>query len=264
MNWRRAIAVFRQMGLLAAVLAMWLAPGALSAESAGVGPPQRPGLMWNRTGLPAVFPLQVKSPKGADYFLTLHDHGTGEAALAAYIEGGAFFKVLVPPGRFVLRFASGTKWQGEEALFGAGTQHFEMPEPLEFAVRGLGSKAGHIVTLRQPRPGRSWLAGLKEQSICQIARLEVPDPALLDPQPGRRLFELGLEAQENAQQHIRQQEAERLRRRDLERAGETSRLRARSVPEPPVPYQALQTQEKVEPLPRQSFRSYMVRSRFCG
>ena len=65
---------------------------------------QKPGLIWNRSGLPAVFPLQVKTLSGRDFVLTLVDEDTRLEALAAYIVGGAFFKVLVPPGTYTLRF----------------------------------------------------------------------------------------------------------------------------------------------------------------
>ncbi len=85
----------------------WLAP---AAEAAGQDEPRRvdvtPGLMWNRSGLPAIFPLQVKTSAGNNYFLTLIDAETGKKTLAAFIIGGEFFKVLVPPGTFVVRFSS--------------------------------------------------------------------------------------------------------------------------------------------------------------
>ncbi|OED49807.1 hypothetical protein AB838_05305 [Rhodobacteraceae bacterium (ex Bugula neritina AB1)] len=226
---------------------------------------QRAGLLWNRTGLPAVFPLQVKTPAGADYFLTLTDQKTGEDALAAFIKGGAFFKVLVPPGLFVLRFASGKEWQGEDALFGPDTRHFEMPEPLEFAVRGIGGKAGHVVTLRRPRPGRSWLAALKSQSICQIARLEIPHSALLDPQPGRRLRQLSLDARKEGRLHLKRLQAERFGRQHLVQRDETGQLYTRHLPALLSASQKRQkTHNRIEPRLTQSLRSYAVRSRFCG
>lgn len=111
--------------------------------------PVKPGLMWNRTGLPAVFPLRVKTAPGANYYLELSDDETGTPALAAYIEGGTFFRVLVPPGRFNLRFATGDVWRGEAHLFGEGsqTQLIDLSHPLEFGVKGIGTKSGHSVDL---------------------------------------------------------------------------------------------------------------------
>ena len=136
------------------------------------------GLMWNRSGLPAVFPLQVKTPPGQDYFLILIDATSGDAALAAYIKGGAFFKVLVPPGEFRLRFATGKRWQGEGALFGPGadTRVFELTGPLTFETRGLGVKAGHVVTLPGHGADQTADIGLKDQLVCQFFRLGLPLP----------------------------------------------------------------------------------------
>ncbi|HEY9037977.1 MAG TPA: hypothetical protein VIN05_03405 [Roseovarius sp.] len=132
--------------------------------------------MWNRSGLPAVFPLQVKTPPGQDYFLRLIDEATDKAALAAYIKGGAFFKVLVPPGVFRLKFAAGNGWQGEDDLFGPDedTHVFELPNPLTFETRGLGVKAGHVVSLLERQPGQIAQATLKDQLICQTTWAEFP------------------------------------------------------------------------------------------
>lgn len=143
---------------------------------------QRPGLMWNRSGLPAVFPLQVKTPAGADYFLVLTDTTTGEAALAAYIRGGSFFRVLVPPGTFTLRFASGQIWRGEEALFGPDdkTEVFDFGQPLTFSAQGIGTKAGHLVTIdRQPNGDLASLT-VRGQFICQV---EGPENGPSKPPP---------------------------------------------------------------------------------
>lgn len=105
------------------------------------------GLMWQDTGLPAVFPLIVKSNPGSDIYMTLHDPETKQNKLAAYIVGGNFFKVLVPPGTYDIRFAAGAEWQGEEALFGADTRRFNLHKALNFKVQGLSSKAGHLIDL---------------------------------------------------------------------------------------------------------------------
>lgn len=145
-----------------------IAPGTVAGESAT--PPA--GLLWNKTGLPAVFPLQVKTLPGRDHVVILLDAETGEEALAAYIRGGAFFRVLVPPGDYRLRFMSGKVWQGEVALFGNGpeTEVFELRRALRFQTQGLGTKAGHIVDLR----GRGTQVQIKDQRICQSFRPDFP------------------------------------------------------------------------------------------
>jgi len=114
----------------------------------------RHGLIWNKTGLPAVFPLQVRSNAGTDYHMVLTDADTGTPALAGYIEGGQFFKVLVPPGLYTVRFATGHIWRGEQQLFGADeTRMINVPSPLRFGVVGLSTKAGHVLDIREPDTG---------------------------------------------------------------------------------------------------------------
>ncbi|MEP3442888.1 MAG: hypothetical protein ABJN72_15520 [Sulfitobacter sp.] len=144
---------------------------AVMAQAQGDGP--RPGLMWNRTGLPAVFPLQVKTRSGQNYVLLLSDEQTDADVLAAYITGGAFFRVLVPPGTFRVRFASGITWQGEEAMFGrhGQTKVIEMPEALTFEVIGLRRKAGHLIDLTKVDLGDQVQAEARSLQICHYLGL---------------------------------------------------------------------------------------------
>lgn len=106
------------------------------------------GLMWNRSGLPATLPLQVRSDAGQDYFLTLIDPDTGKAVLAAYVRGGSVFRVLVPPGDWRVALAQGSGWRGEKALFGAQTRHIRIDTPLHFGVGGVSRRVGNLIDLR--------------------------------------------------------------------------------------------------------------------
>lgn len=160
------------------VLASYPAPSAAADAK-----DQPVGLMWNRTGLPAVFPLQVKTSAGRDYVVTLYDAETGEAALAAFIKGGVFFRALVPPGVFSVSFATGETWQGEEELFGLGaeTQVFTLAQPLTFEVRGVGIKAGHVVDISESPSGADSEIEVKDQLICQISRVQFDWTRDVDP-----------------------------------------------------------------------------------
>lgn len=154
----------RHVSLWAALLLMLCTAMAQAQDS---GP--RQGLMWNRTGLPAVFPLQVKTRPGQNYVLLLSDAQTDADVLAAYITGGAFFRVLVPPGTFRVRFASGITWQGKEAMFGrhGQTKVIELPEALTFEVIGLRRKAGHLIDLTTLDAGDLAQAETHALQICQ-------------------------------------------------------------------------------------------------
>ncbi|WP_299418933.1 hypothetical protein [uncultured Shimia sp.] len=117
---------------------------ALSASSE-----ERPqGLLWNRSGLPATLPLLIKTTEDADYFLHLRDVEKDRVVLAAYVRGGEFFQVLVPPGRFELVFASGENWQGEAKLFGVNTHIFTLDQPLKFWAT-MSQRKGHLIDLTQ-------------------------------------------------------------------------------------------------------------------
>ena len=151
-----------------AVLTLNSAPAAMAQETVDV----RPGLMWNKRGLPAVFPLQVRTAVGQNYFLNLSDAETDEPALAAFIEGGSFFRVLVPPGRFTVRFAYGRRWQGEDRLFGPESGLVALDDPLEFFVTGFNRKSGHVIDLTSLVPHLE--ARIDRLEICQGVRLAGP------------------------------------------------------------------------------------------
>lgn len=127
------------------------------------------GLMWNRSGLPATLPLQVRSQPGQDHVVLLIRPEDATPVLAGYVRGGRFFKVLVPPGDWQIRIASGLGWQGEAALFGAETQWTTLPEPLHFGAIGTSRLQGHVLWLKL-EGGRVHVATIAPQTICRLAR----------------------------------------------------------------------------------------------
>ncbi len=110
------------------------------------------GLLENRTDLPLVFPLQVRSDPGEDRLVTLRDAQTGKVALTARLEGGAFFRVLVPLGTYLVEFASGVTWQGDRPVEGPTARRVTIRPALTFEVTGPARKAGHLVDLRGEGP----------------------------------------------------------------------------------------------------------------
>ncbi|RVV97032.1 hypothetical protein EKE94_15315 [Mesobaculum littorinae] len=135
------------------------------ALAAPAGAAER-GLLWNRTGLPAVFPLQVKTPPGAAWRVTLLDAETGRAGLAAAFDGGAFFRVLVPPGRYDLLFEAGQSFDSDGFGAEGPSDSFVLERRLSFEISPGGRKTGHIVDLTERGEAR-----VTAQSICQGALL---------------------------------------------------------------------------------------------
>ncbi|MFC3628158.1 hypothetical protein ACFOM8_01725 [Paracoccus angustae] len=123
------------------------------------------GLMWNRSGLPATLPLVVKTMPGQDYVVFLAPTEGGDPVMAGYIRGGAFFRLLVPPGTWTVRFAHGRDWQGEDELFGPGTEWIGLDRPLTFEA-GVARRQGHIVRLIES-DGQVRVASSGPLDICQ-------------------------------------------------------------------------------------------------
>ena len=150
------------MRLIVTVLALLMALPASADEQ----PPG--GLLWNRSGLPATLPLQVHSPAGLDHVVMLSHPDETAAKVAGYVRGGAFFRILVPPGDWQTSFASGREWQGEQALFGPDTQRFTLPDPLHFGAADGARLEGHVLRL-ETRDGDTRVASVGPQTICRVA-----------------------------------------------------------------------------------------------
>jgi len=162
--------IFRTIAL--ALAALWIAAGpGLAAEPAS--PVWQHGLIWRDSPLAASFPLVVKTPAGQDFYLVLEDAETGQAVLDAGIEGGRFFRVLVPNGRYVLDFTYGTR--GPDGRFGEDAGRLRIATPLDFSVQGVGRKQGHVVTLSPAED--SFDVAVKGQDLCQRVLWLDPPPA---------------------------------------------------------------------------------------
>lgn len=150
------------------------------AEQAGRENPPRTGLLWRRSSLPAIFPLQIRTAPGRGYHVTLRHETTGHPTLAAYINGGDFFRVLVPPGSYRLHVAHGVQWQDEATLFGPRTRFFVLDRPLLFRTRGIGTRAGHLVDLRALAESRQ-ASAVMPLEICQRYGMDPTDWGLSSP-----------------------------------------------------------------------------------
>ncbi|WP_375260517.1 hypothetical protein [Palleronia sp.] len=122
------------------------------------------GLIENRTGLPLTLPLQVRTEPGRDVYLVMRDAATTEIAVIAYIEGGRFFQLLMPPGTYTMHTAIGREWRDAEELFGKDTEFHTLPEALTFRA-GMTRKRGHLVDLTAR--DRLAEAPVRDIALCQ-------------------------------------------------------------------------------------------------
>lgn len=104
------------------------------------------GMIRAETALPRTFPLVLRLPPGQSGHLTVTDPATGAVILTAYARAGTPLRVLVPPGDWSVRVASGATWQDETSLFGPDTRT-ETFGPLRFDIRGLNARKGYVLTL---------------------------------------------------------------------------------------------------------------------
>lgn len=124
----------------------------------------RAGLMWNRSGLPATLPLVVRTTPERDHVVILSDADDRDI-MAGYIRGGAFFRLLVPPGTWQIRFAHCRRWQGDDAMFGPDTEWTRIEQPLTFGA-GIARRHGHIIRLIES-DGRMRAASIGPLDQCQ-------------------------------------------------------------------------------------------------
>jgi hypothetical protein len=82
-------------------------------------PPQ--GVYEDKSRSPHVGQFTIRTARGADYFVKLEDAATSYTAMTFYIRGASSITESVPLGNFILKYASGRPWCGEDELFGSDT-----------------------------------------------------------------------------------------------------------------------------------------------
>jgi hypothetical protein len=115
------------------------------------------GLLGRYTRRPDVAPLTLKTASGANYFVKMSDAVTGRALLTFFLYGGSTFETQVPRGTFVLKYATGGTWCGDNELFGASTELskadriFEFNEDHEYTIELILQRNGNLPTWRISR-----------------------------------------------------------------------------------------------------------------
>lgn len=172
---------------------IWLTlPLLLCFAAAGEAVPPEPGVIRVTSPLPRTLPLHVRSPHGLDVLVRLHDPATGTEVLAAYGRGGSLFRVLVPPGQFLVTVAVGKGWIDDRQLFGPETRLTSFG-PLDFGISGRGRRNGQIITILPD--GKALMAGVAPLVWCQGRHVDWGPTELIgpeidglpDPPPKRRL-----------------------------------------------------------------------------
>lgn len=93
-------------------------------------------------------PFEIRSSAGANYLIKLVDAKTKQPVMTIFVRGGTPTEVDVPSGNFEIRYASGTKWYGDELLFGPDTSCSKANQSFSFS-RG----RGYTITLYKVHNG---------------------------------------------------------------------------------------------------------------
>ena len=126
-------------------------PTAAAAGCADVSQPWT-GLYASYNPLERVSPLTIKTSPGGSYFVKLEDSVTARPVMTLFLRGGETLKQEVPEGSFVLKYATGDTWCGEQGLFGPTTSTFKASEVFEFSeatgytVELIARKGGNLRT----------------------------------------------------------------------------------------------------------------------
>ena len=161
---------YKRMRLLMGLVSFWCAALAVGAGTAEPGRDVTVGLFWNKTGLPAVFPLLIDSAEGQDYEVLLSDAHSGADAMAAGLQGGSPLRLLVPPGEYQVSF-----WMPgnlRKARARSGTPELALDVLLRFALSGANVKSGHRIDISPARDGDGWI--ITRALSHRDRRLDVP------------------------------------------------------------------------------------------
>jgi len=97
-----------------------------------------------------VAPFEIRTAVGANYFIKLEDSLTREPIQTFFIQGGQTMQSNVPLGHFVLKYATGNSWCGENEMFGTETEFHKADVVLRFARQDSDhgyTMIGHTVEL---------------------------------------------------------------------------------------------------------------------
>ena len=87
------------------------------------------------TGKEAVAPLQIiTKSSNRHYYVKLVDSVNDTTIMSIFIRANHKVMVDVPLGSYLIKYATGTKWYGEEKLFGPSTDYYKADRIFDFKL----------------------------------------------------------------------------------------------------------------------------------
>jgi hypothetical protein len=129
----------------------------LSAEDFSDTPPvlttpPHGSVHWYGSPQVGAVPFEINTSAESNYYVKLIDAATGFHVLGIFVEGGKPLSTEVPPGRYVVKYASGLRWYGYDNYFGNGTAYSKATSTFNFEVNSDGAN-GYSITLYRVKNG---------------------------------------------------------------------------------------------------------------
>jgi hypothetical protein len=132
------------------------APVQISSVACSFLPQPAQGIFEDYDSSPHVAQFTVRTSAGSSYFVKLEEAVTRRPVMTFFINGGSKITERVPLGRFVVKYATGQSWCGDNDLFGDDTTTNTADDDLLFERHYTGdgySTSGWTIELIQQRGG---------------------------------------------------------------------------------------------------------------
>lgn len=111
------------------------------------------GRIYNQNSQNAIAPLEIKTAKqGYDYYIKISEVVTNNPVKTVYLRSGASIQTKVPLGNFMLKYATGENWLGENCLFGLETRFNKADRDFKFEQIG-NQLSGYTIELIVQKDG---------------------------------------------------------------------------------------------------------------
>ncbi len=84
----------------------------------------------------SVVPFRIKISAGSNYFIKLESSLSGRAIMDLFVRGGDTVEVLVPLGKYIIKYAVGDIWYGYQHYFGPRTSYYKADSVFHFTKDG--------------------------------------------------------------------------------------------------------------------------------
>lgn len=104
-------------------------------------------------------PLRIVASNSGNYYIRIENIVTKKTIQTIFVRSGETIEVEVPLGSYIIKYAVGEKWYGENYLFGSSTSYYKADEIFNFHLEG-EQVLGYLIRLRKQISGN-----LREQAI---------------------------------------------------------------------------------------------------